>query len=114
MLHLIYLLRPSKKARAHHSEFWQWVDERELWFYDGLEMASDPRWYVQTIAQDVHAIEHWISFEDEAAWGAYRKIVSERSRVPAWETRRVEQDEWWEILEARLLNDAPVRRATSR
>ncbi|MFC6340236.1 hypothetical protein GIR22_01735 [Pseudomonas sp. CCM 7891] len=110
MLHLIYLLRPNAKARSNHAAFWDWVRERETWFYDGLDMAFDPRWYVQTIAPEVHSIEHWISFKDEAAWGAYRKAVSARSHIAEWEKKRVEQDEWWEILEARLLNDAPVPR----
>jgi hypothetical protein len=28
---------------------------------------------------------------------------------PAWEQRGASQDEWWEMLDARLLSDAPVR-----
>jgi hypothetical protein len=113
MLHLVYVLKPTTKARRDMKAFWNWLSEREAWFYAGLDMAVDPRFYVRTIGQDVHSLEHSISFEDEAAWGAYRSAVSARSHDPAWEQRRVEQDDWWEIIEARLLNDAPVRRTTS-
>ncbi|WP_127598591.1 hypothetical protein [Nitratireductor alexandrii] len=110
MLHLVYILRPTAHARSNQKAFWAWVNEREDWFYCGLDMATDPRWYVRTIGPEVHSIEHFISFEDEAAWGAYRKEVSRRSSDPAWERRRIEQDLWWEIIEGRLLNDAPVRK----
>ncbi|MCT8998344.1 hypothetical protein [Chelativorans intermedius] len=113
MLHLVYTFRPTAHARTNLQAFWRWIGEREAWFYDGLDMARDSRWYVRTIGQDVHALEHFIAFEDEAAWGAYRREVARRSRDAAWERRRVEQDLWWEITEARLLNDAPVKRPTA-
>lgn len=108
MLHLVYVMRPTIKARGDLRAFWCWVREREDWFYDGLEMAHDPRWLVRTIGTEAHSLEHSVSFADEAAWGAYRKEVHRRSQDPEWERRRVEQDLWWEILEARLLNDAPL------
>lgn len=113
MLHLVYLLKPTRRARSDMTAFWAWVREREVWFYDGLDTARDPRWYVCTVGRHVHALEHWISFQDEAGWGRYRAEVSRRSGDPAWERRRVEQDAWWAILDARLLNDAPVPRAAS-
>lgn len=113
MLHLVYLFRPTAHARANLKEFWTWVSEREEWFYGGLSMVTNPRWYVRTVGPDVHSIEHFISFEDEAAWGAYRKEISRRSADPSWEKRRLEQDVWWEIIEARLLNDAPIEKAVS-
>ncbi|MGI9574714.1 hypothetical protein ACRYJU_11560 [Alloalcanivorax xenomutans] len=72
MLHLVYIMRPTLHARTHHKEFWEWVRAREQWFYDGLDMARDPRWYVHAIGQHVHCIEHSVGFVDEAAWGAYR------------------------------------------
>ncbi|WP_050436227.1 hypothetical protein [Chondromyces crocatus] len=115
MIHLVYVFKPTVKARANVAEFWDWVRARDLWFYDGLDMAHDPRWYVRTIGPEVHALEHSISFEDEAAWGTYRAAVALRSKEPDWERRRTEQEQWWEILEARILSDAPVpRRATLR
>lgn len=110
MLHLIYVMKPTRKARGDLPAFWQWVQAREAWFYEGLDMVKNPRWYVRTIGQDVHALEHSISFDDEAAWGAYRRAVSERSKDASWERRRVEQDDWWDILEARMLSDAPMGR----
>lgn len=113
MLHLVYVMRPTAKARGDLPAFWRWVREREDWFYHRLDMARDPRWLVRTVGADVHALEHSISFADEAAWGAYRQEVHRRAQDPAWERRRVEQDLWWEILEARLLNDAPLPSASS-
>ncbi|THJ46003.1 hypothetical protein E9536_40365 [Burkholderia sp. LS-044] len=113
MLHLVYILRPTSHARLNINAFWSWVSDRESWFYAGLEMAHDPRWYVRTIGADVHSLEHIISFSDEAAWGAYRTEISVRSQDAAWERRRVEQELWWEILDARILTDAPIRRTDS-
>ncbi|RDK02991.1 hypothetical protein [Paraburkholderia lacunae] len=112
MLHLVYVMRPTAKARCDLPAFWRWVKERETWFYDGLDMASNPRWLVRTIGPDVHALEHSISFADEAAWGAYRKQVARQSQKPEWEHRRIEQEEWWEILDARILTDAPIPAST--
>ncbi len=105
MLYLVYLLRPTEKARLQPKAFKEWVRNREDWFYRGMEMASSPRWYVRTIGEHVHAIEHSVAFEDEAQWGRYRAALSERAKDPEWERRRCEQEQWWEILEARLLND---------
>ncbi|WP_084650132.1 hypothetical protein [Stappia stellulata] len=110
MLHLVYQLHPTRHARSNLKEFWTWVSDREKWFYRDLEMVSNPRWYICTVGSNVHSIEHTISFEDEAAWGLYRREVSRRSKDSAWEKRRIEQDLWWEISEARLLNDAPIMR----
>jgi len=109
MLHLMYLFRPTKKSRQDMPAFWQWVTERDWWFYHTLDMAHDRRWYIRTIGNDVHCLEHYVSFENEAAWGVYRRAVSALSRDPAWERQRGEQDEWWEIIDSRLLNDAPLK-----
>lgn len=111
MLHLVYLFRPTAKARGNLPVFWQWVLDRETWFYSTLDMAENPRWFVRVIGTDVHALEHSVSFADEATWGRYRAAVSKLSSDPAWERRRVEQDEWWEMIESRLLSDAPLPRA---
>ncbi|KML62345.1 hypothetical protein VL15_03755 [Burkholderia cepacia] len=108
MLHLVYTMQPTLNARRNLTAFWQWVKQREAWFYDGLDMAMNPQWRVQTIGPRVHALEHSISFADEAAWGTYRRAVAQRSRDPEWERRRVEQDEWWELIDARILTDAPL------
>jgi hypothetical protein len=34
--------------------------------------------------------------------------VARRAENPEWERRRLEQDTWWELLDARLLNDTPI------
>lgn len=107
MLHLVYTLRPTKQARTNPHAFWDWARERDQWFYDGFDMVEDTKWYVRTIGPDVHSIEHVASFADEAAWGAYRAALHRRSQDPEWEARRISQEQWWEILDARLLNDAP-------
>ncbi|WP_431045365.1 hypothetical protein ACQUSR_27925 [Streptomyces sp. P1-3] len=60
------------------------------------------------LGSDVHTIEHTVTFADEAAWGHYRRQVSERSHDPAWERRRTEQGHWWHLLDATLLSDPPV------
>lgn len=108
MLHLVYTFRPTAQARANQQAFWDWVRAREQWFYDGLDMVVQTRWCVRTIGADVHAIEHTVTFADEAAWGTYRAALRERGADPEWEARRATQEQWWEIVDARLLNDAPV------
>jgi uncharacterized protein YhbP (UPF0306 family) len=111
MLHLVYRFRLKQKATSNTAGFWQWVRERQPWFYGGLDMVIGTKWYVVTIGPDVHAVEHHVTFADEAAWGAYRKELSRRSHNPEWEKRRIDQDEWWDMLDARLLTDAPVENA---
>lgn len=108
MIHLIYRFAPTEKARRNQVDFWKWVVERQEWFYDGLDTVLETKWYVVTIGADVHALEHYASFADEAGWGAYRRELSRRSRDKAWEARRVSQDDWWHMLDARILSDAPV------
>lgn len=109
MLHLMYLFRPTLKARKDMTAFWQWVTERDAWFYETLEMSKNRRWYTRTIGNDVHCVEHYVSFESEAAWGEYRTAVSALSKIPDWEQKRIEQEAWWEIIDSRLLNDAPLK-----
>ncbi|MDC9614861.1 hypothetical protein PSI19_13505 [Xenorhabdus khoisanae] len=107
MLHLMYLLKPTHKAHQDMAAFWQWVEQRDEWFYRSLAMAEERRWYIRTIGNNVHCLEHYVTFADEAAWGMYRQAVSKLCKDPEWEKIRIEQDLWWEILESRLLNDAP-------
>lgn len=107
MLHLMYTMKPSHKAHLDMAAFWQWVEQRDEWFYSSLKMAGERRWYVRTIGDNVHCLEHYVAFADEAAWGEYRRAVSKLSKDPEWEKIRVEQDDWWSILDSALLNDAP-------
>lgn len=105
MLHLVYLFKLKKKALQDQKEFKRWLKSRQEWFYKDIDAAKNPCWYVITIGEPVHVLRHTISFDNEAAWGKYRAILHTRSRDPEWEKRRCEQEEWWEILESKLLND---------
>ncbi|ECW3355659.1 hypothetical protein [Salmonella sp. 32070601201500089SM] len=107
MLHLMYLLKPTHKAHQDMPAFWHWVEKRDEWFYRTLEMAGERRWYVRTIGNNVHCLEHYVTFADESAWGQYRRAVSALSQIPEWEKIRSEQELWWDILDSSLLNDAP-------
>ncbi|MEU7025022.1 hypothetical protein ABZ990_30970 [Streptomyces sp. NPDC046203] len=108
MLHLVYRLRLTPAAEADPQAFWAWAHDREKWFYDGLDTVLATRWTVRTVGTDVHTIEHTATFADEAAWGRYRRQLSERGRDPAWEGRRTEQGTWWQMLDAALHSDPPV------
>ncbi|HEX6342125.1 pyridoxamine 5'-phosphate oxidase family protein [Umezawaea sp.] len=108
MLHLVYRIKPSPAAERDPHAFWAWVRDRERWFYDGLDTVLATRWRVRTIGQDVHTLEHTVTFADEAAWGRYRRAVADRGSDPEWERRRVEQGRWWTLLDADLLSDPPV------
>lgn len=108
MLHLVYRFAPTAKARADLPEFWRWIADRQLWFYDGLDMVLDTTWHTVTIGDNVHCLEHKVTFADEAAWGEYRRAVGRRSADPEWEGRRTSQDEWYDILDSRILSDPPI------
>jgi len=109
MIYLGYTFRPTAHALADLPGFWAWVEDREKWFYNGLDMVLRTDWYVRTIGTDVHCVEHLVAFADEAAWGAYRKAVAARGGDPQCEARRTEQGLWYDILDSRTLSDPPVR-----
>lgn len=108
MLYLVYRIKLTPTAERDLDAFWRWAQDRESWFYDGLDTVLGTQWRVRTIGEGVHTIEHSVTFADEAAWGRYRRQVAERSRDPQWEQRRAEQSRWWELLDASLLTDPPV------
>ncbi|MFD7417563.1 hypothetical protein [Kitasatospora purpeofusca] len=108
MLHLHYRLELTEAAEADPAGFWAWAAEREKWFYEGLDTVLATSWHLRTVGTHVHALEHLVTFADEAAWGTYRRQVSARSKDPSWEERRTEQTHWWRLAEAALLNDPPV------
>ena len=105
MLHLVYFLKPTKKALQNQKEFKSWLKDRQEWFYKDIDVAKNPSWQIVTVGEPVHALRHTISFDDEAAWGEYRRILHVRSSDPEWQARRCEQEDWWEIVDSRLLND---------
>lgn len=112
MIHLVYTMRLTRKARHDVAAFWRWVHDRETWFYEGLDMVRQTRTVQCLIGHDVYSIEHWVSFDDEAAWGRYRQAVRDQCADPEWERRRVEQDDWWHIVQARIMTDPPRPRVS--
>ncbi|MEV3961427.1 hypothetical protein AB0M34_11080 [Nocardia sp. NPDC050193] len=108
MLHLVYRFAPTPKARADLAAFWRWIADRQLWFYDGLDMVLDTTWHTVTIGDHVHCLEHKVTFADEAAWGRYRREVHRRATDPEWERRRTGQDQWYDIIDSRILSDPPI------
>ncbi|GAA4987472.1 hypothetical protein GCM10023205_67840 [Yinghuangia aomiensis] len=107
MIHLVYRMKMTERSRRNQKEFWAWLEERERWFYRDLPMVREVRWYYSVIG-DVYVLENWAAFDDEAAWGAYRKALSGLKTDTGWETERVSQDDWWEFLDTRIVTDPPV------
>lgn len=107
MIYLVYRMKLTERSRRNQKEFWEWLEEREQWFYHNLPMVRDVRWYYSVVG-DVYVLENWAAFEDEAAWGSYRKALAGLKADNSWETERVSQDEWWEFLDTRIVTDPPV------
>ncbi|XBS67963.1 hypothetical protein ABK905_13740 [Acerihabitans sp. KWT182] len=108
MLHLMYLYKPTLKARRDLTRFWQWVSDRDKWFYGRLSMAQNKRWYIRTVGEDDYCLEHYVSFADSEALAEYCKSVVTLCESSEWGKRYIEQEDWWDILDYRLLTDAPL------
>ncbi|GII86113.1 hypothetical protein Ssi03_41030 [Sphaerisporangium siamense] len=108
MIYLVYRMKLGPRARRDMRGFWQWLEDRESWFYRDLPMVREVRWYYSAIG-DVYVIENWAAFDDEAGWGAYRAALAGLKSDGDWETQRVSQDDWWEFLDTRIVTDLPVR-----
>ena len=107
MIYLVYRMHLAPRARRNLKEFWAWLEERERWFYDDLPMVREVRWFYSVVG-DVYTLENWASFDDEAAFGEYRRALANMKQDDAWEAERVTQDDWWEFLDTRLVTDPPV------
>jgi hypothetical protein len=107
MIYLVYKMHLSEKSRRNMKEFWNWLEDREKWFYQELPMVKGVRWYYSVIG-DSYTIESWSAFEDEAGFGEYRKALGTLKKDEEWETERVSQDDWWEFISTRLVTDTPV------
>ncbi|MGI5158877.1 hypothetical protein [Microbispora sp. CA-102843] len=107
MIYLVYRMKLSSRARRDMRDFWQWLEDRENWFYRDLPMVREVRWYYSVVG-DVYVLENWAAFDDEAAWGEYRTALAGLKADGDWETRRVGQDDWWEFLDTRIVTDLPV------
>ncbi|WP_433496477.1 hypothetical protein ACQP1K_15880 [Sphaerimonospora sp. CA-214678] len=108
MIYLVYRMKLSSRARRDMRAFWEWLEDRESWFYRDLPMVREVRWYYSVVG-DVYVIENWAAFDDEAAWGEYRTALAGLKADGGWEDRRVSQDDWWEFLDTRIVTDPPVR-----
>jgi hypothetical protein len=105
MIYLTYNLHLTPHARNNVDEFWNWVEEREPWFYDGLDMVQDTRWL-----DFGSEVQHLVVLTDEEALTSYREAIAEKGRDPAWESRRTSQDLWYSIPGgSRIAADPPVR-----
>lgn len=107
MIYLHYRMKLSPKARRDMAAFWDWLRKREEWFYRDLPMVKEVRWYYSVVG-DVYVIENIAAFDDEAAFGAYRKALATLKADEGWESERVSQEEWWEFLDTKLTADPPV------
>ncbi|MCC5577317.1 MULTISPECIES: hypothetical protein [Microtetraspora] len=108
MIYLVYRMRLGSRARDDMRGFWNWLEDRESWFYRDLPMVREVRWYYSVVG-DVYVVENWAAFDDEAAWGEYRSALATLKADDAWETQRVSQNEWWDFLDTRIVTDLPVR-----
>lgn len=107
MIYLVYRMRLTSRARQDMKSFWQWLENRERWFYRDLPSVKGVRWYYSVVG-DVYTLENWAAFEDEVGWGAYRSGLASLKADDSWERERVTQDDWWEFLDTRIVCDAPV------
>jgi hypothetical protein len=107
VIYFVYKMHLSPRARRDMKAFWSWLEDREKWFYAELDMVAEVRWYYSVVG-DVYTIESWSAFEDEAAFGDYRRRLSELKADSEWESTRTTQEDWWEFLETRLVTDPPV------
>jgi hypothetical protein len=107
VIYLVYRMRLRARARQNMKEFWAWLENRERFFYDDLDMVRSVKWYYSVVG-DVYVIENWAGFDDEAGFGAYRAKLATLKTDNSWETERVSQDEWWEFLNTRIVTDPPV------
>lgn len=108
MIYLVYKMHLTGKSRGNLKAFWHWLEDREKWFYKNLPMVKSVRWYYSVIG-DVYTLESWTAFEDEAAFGEYRKVLAVLKADSEWETERVSQDDWYEFLSTRMVTDPPAK-----
>lgn len=107
MIYLVYRMHLTSRARRDMAGFWEWLENRERFFYDALPMVSSVRWYY-SIVGSVHVLENWAGFADEAAWGRYRAALADLKADDRWEAERVSQEDWWEFVDTRIVSDPPV------
>jgi len=108
MIYLVYRMQLAPRAQRDMAGFWNWLEERERWFYRDLPMVKGVRWFSTVIGQ-IYTLESWAAFESEADYGAYRAALAKLKKNAEWEAERVSQGEWWIFLESRLMSDVPCQ-----
>jgi hypothetical protein len=109
VLYLGYTFVRTPYAREHEAEFWQWMRERELWFYAGLTMVRGWTWTIELIGDQADAIHHLVQFDGDPGLAAYRRVLHARAADdPAWEARRAEQDRWYTITARTVQRTLPA------
>jgi hypothetical protein len=98
VLYLGYSFVPTAYAREREDEFWQWMRDRERWFYTGLAMVCGWTWTIEVAGENAGAIHHQVAFTGDTELTCYRRVLYQRAvDDPAWEARRTEQDRWYAI-----------------
>jgi hypothetical protein len=108
MVYLVCRMKLTEKARRDLKGFWAWLEARERWFYRDLPMVRGVRWF-PTLVGELYTLEVWAAFDDLAALGEYRKVLGTAKADDGWEAERVSQEDWWEFLDSRLVNDPPCQ-----
>ena len=107
MLYLGYTFEATEYAHGHLDVFWRWMEKREPWFYQDLEMVRCTMWHVETRDSALH-IHHYVEFDDEQELAEYRTAIAEKSADPSWEERRLQQNVWYRIIARSIYYSPPV------
>ncbi|RNF81154.1 hypothetical protein EEJ42_47075 [Streptomyces botrytidirepellens] len=107
MLYLVYTFEATEYARRRLPEFWEWMRDRNEWFYAGLGMVQGTGWRIET-SSSLLLIHHEVAFADDSGLAEYRAALAARGRDPAWEQRRLEQDRWYRIVRRGTHTSPPV------
>lgn len=113
MRSLHYIFVPTAYAQDHQHSFWDWMTDREVWFYSGLTMVARTDWWIEAHGPHPGSIHHLVEFSDDGALAAYRRALATRADDPAWERKRREQDRWYRIDTRLVLGALPVRMGIS-
>jgi hypothetical protein len=98
----VYRIEMSEASLANPRSFWDWVTEREGWFYKNLPMVKDVRWLRYTVGNS-SILENWTGFDDMDGYAAYYKQIGLLRQDKKWETQRVSQEYYWHFKDMRLV-----------
>ncbi|MFD6329214.1 hypothetical protein ACFWGI_06495 [Streptomyces niveus] len=106
-LYLAYSFEITEHARTHLTGLWEWMVDRNAWFYDGLDMVLATSWRTETRPGSM-LIHHEVAFADETGLAEYRAVLALRGRDQAWEQRRRGQDRWYRIVARSVQHSPPI------